>query len=236
MKKKYERILLKISGEALGGKSGASFDANVLHYVAREIKKVVAQNVKVGLVVGAGNIFRGKESAGFHIHPLQGDLIGMEATMINSLMIHEILRHYGIASIVLSALGENIIVNKYTIEKAKRHFEQGDVVICAGGTGSPFFTTDTCAMLRGMELQCDVVLKATKVDGVYTADPIKDKKAKKYDLLTYQEAIDKKLRIIDQAAFTLAEENSMPLVVFNLFEENALLGIVKGEKVGTLVR
>lgn len=232
---KCKRILLKLSGEALGGENGVGLDAKVLSFIGHEIKKVHDLGVEVGIVVGAGNIFRGIESKEFAIDQIQGDFIGMEATTINALVIKEVLNYIGVKAMVLSLLGENKVVDNYHRDKALKYIAQGYTIIFAGGTGNPFFTTDTAAVLRGLELDCDVILKATKVDGVYSADPRKDKKAKKFETLSFDTAIKNNLRIMDQTALVLAMENSMPIIVFKLFEKDAILKAVKGEKVGTYV-
>jgi uridylate kinase len=232
---RFTKVLLKISGEALGGKKGEGFDPAMLYFLADQIGKVKRKGVNMGIVVGAGNIFRGQESTGFNIDPIQGDFIGMEATVINALMIQEVLHQHKITSVVLSALGENNVVESYTLLNAKRYFHEGKIVICAGGTGNPFFTTDTAAVMRGLELGCDVVLKATKVDGVYSDDPMKNKKAKRYTTISFDEALEKHLHVMDETAFMLAKEYHIPIIVFNLFAQNSIVNIISGKNTGTLV-
>jgi uridylate kinase len=234
-KKHFSKVLLKISGEALGGKKGEGFDPAMLYFLADQIVKLKKKGLKIGIVVGAGNIFRGKESTGFNIDPIQGDFIGMEATIINALMIQEVLQQRNISCVVLSALGENKVVESYTLLKAKEYFEKGKVVISAGGTGNPFFTTDTAAVMRGLELGCEVVLKATKVDGVYSDDPMKNKNAKRYMQLSFNDALEKHLHVMDETAFMLAKEHHIPIIVFNLFVKDSIVNIINGKNTGTLV-
>ncbi len=231
----YRRVLLKLSGEALGGANGIGLDPKMLAFISREVKKIRDIGVEVGLVVGAGNIFRGMESTEFAIDPIQGDFIGMEATTINALVVKEALSFIGIKAMVLSLLGENKIVDNYHRDKALKYIAQGYTIIFAGGTGNPFFTTDTAAVLRGLELDADVVLKATKVDGVYSADPKKDPHAQRYETISYQDALAQNLQVMDQTALVLAKENRMPMVVFELFRPDALLDLVRGKSVGTLI-
>ncbi len=234
-KLKYSRILLKLSGEALGGKSGIGLDPAMFNMVAKEIKTLHKLGVQIALVIGGGNIFRGATDAGFDISRSFGDLIGMEATVINSMLMKDVLIQSGVPAHALSALGKTTAMEQYTIVQALSFLNKNHVVLCAGGSGNPYFSTDSAAVLRGLELECEVVLKATKVDGVYTDDPMKNKKAKKYETLTYQTAIEKNLKVMDQTAFVLAKEHHISIIVFDLFRKDALRAIVTGQKVGTLV-
>lgn len=235
-KLKYSRILLKLSGEALGDpKDGRGLHPAMFEMLSQEIRAIQKTGCKIGVVMGAGNIFRGIYSAQFHIPELAGHLIGMEAGSINAMILKEVLGQHGVRAVALSALGKTTAMEQYTIAGARRYFEDGYVVLCVGGSGNPFFTHDTAAVLRGLELGCEVVVKATKVDGVYTDDPMKNKLAKKYDTLSFQTALEKNLKVMDQTAFLLAKENKMPILVLNLFKKGLIAKAVKGEKVGTLV-
>ncbi|MGH7185604.1 MAG: UMP kinase [Nevskiaceae bacterium] len=233
----YKRILLKLSGEALMGKLDYGISPEVMSRLAGEIKEVVATGVQVAVVVGGGNIFRGEGLARAGMDRVIGDQMGMLATVINALAIQDSLERHGQPARVQSAIRINEVCEDFIRLKAIRHLEKGRVVVFGAGTGNPFFTTDSAAALRAVEINCDLLLKATKVDGIYTADPLKDKKAKKYDELTYDEVLDKRLGVMDQTAIVLARDHKLPLRVYDMFSPGALLKIVRGARdVGTHVR
>ncbi|MFT6757069.1 MAG: uridylate kinase [Chitinophagales bacterium] len=234
--KKYKRIMLKLSGEALMGNEGFGIDPKVLDQMALEIGQLVGIGVQVGLVVGGGNLFRGAALSAVGLDRVTGDHMGMLATVMNALALRDALERSNIASRVMSAIPMSGVVEHYDRRAALRYLDQGDVVIFSAGTGNPFFTTDSAACLRGIEIDAEIVLKATKVDGVYTADPEKDPDAVRYDELTYDEALDKKLGVMDLTAICLCRDHDMPLRVFKMEEVGALLTIVGGGNVGTLVR
>jgi len=234
--KKYKRIMLKLSGEALMGNEGFGIDPNVLDQMALEIGQLVGIGVQVGLVVGGGNLFRGAALSAVGLDRVTGDHMGMLATVMNALALRDALERSNIASRVMSAIPMSGVVEHYDRRAALRYLDQGDVVIFSAGTGNPFFTTDSAACLRGIEIDAEIVLKATKVDGVYTADPEKDPDAVKYDELTYDEALEKKLGVMDLTAICLCRDHDMPLRVFKMEEVGALLTIVRGGDVGTLVK
>ena len=233
----YKRALLKLSGEALAaGSHEHILDFKFLNYLAEEIAAVCAQGVQLSLVIGGGNIFRGKtDSDGLVLDRTTADHMGMLATVINSLAMQSVLELKNIATRVMSAMPVNPACEAYIRRRAIRHLEKGRVVVLAGGTGNPFFTTDTAASLRAAELGCDVLLKATKVDGVYDSDPATTKNAQRYERLSYDEAIEKGLAVIDTTAFVLCRENKIPLRVFNITESSAMRKIIQGQSVGTLV-
>jgi uridylate kinase len=233
----YKRILLKLSGEALMGKLDYGISPDVMARLAREIKEVVEIGVQVAVVVGGGNIFRGEGLARSGMDRVTGDQMGMLATVINALAIQDALERNGIAARVQSAIRINEVCEDFIRRKAIRHLEKGRVVIFAAGTGNPFFTTDSAAALRAVEINCELLLKATKVDGIYTADPVKDKKAKKYDELTYDDVLDQRLGVMDQTAIVLCRDHKLPLRVFNMNTAGDLMRLVKGARdVGTLVK
>lgn len=232
---KYKRILLKLSGESLAGPSGSGFDTGMLALYAKEIKSAIDKGAQVAVVLGGGNIFRGLKGNNVGIDRVQGDYMGMLATVINSIAIQSALKSVGIESTVLSGLAVDPVAEKVSGPRAVKLLEKGEVVIIAGGTGNPFFTTDTAAALRAVEIHADLLLKGTRVDGIYTADPEKDKTAVKYDHLTFDEAYSKGLNIMDLTAFTLCMENKLPVIVFDVHHEGNLSRIIEGEKVGTLV-
>lgn len=233
----YQRILLKLSGEALMGKLDYGISPAVMSRLAEEIKDVVDLKVQVAVVVGGGNIFRGEGLARAGMDRVTGDQMGMLATVINALAIQDSLERIGIAARVQSAIRINEVCEDFIRRKAIRHLEKGRVVIFAAGTGNPFFTTDSAAALRAVEIGAELLLKATKVDGIYTADPVKDKKAKKYAELTYDEVLDQRLGVMDQTAIVLARDHKLPLRVFDMGAAGDLLKIVRGARdVGTLVR
>lgn len=233
---KYKRILLKLSGEALnGGDKTQVIDFNILDQYAVEIKKVVDIGVEVAIVIGGGNIFRGASVEKSGIDRVQGDHMGMLATVINGMAIQSALEKHGIFTRLMSAINMEQVCEPLIRRRAMRHLEKGRVVIFGAGTGNPYFTTDTTASLRAIEIEADIVLKGTRVDGIYTADPEKDPSATKYQHLTFDEALSKNLKIMDLTAFTLCKENNLPILVFDMNKEENLLDLVNGSDVGTLV-
>ena len=233
---KYKRILLKLSGEALMGDRQYGIDPARLAEYAEEIEKIHAQGVQIAIVIGGGNIFRGVAGASNGMDRVQGDYMGMLATVINGMALQGALEHKGMKTRLQTALKMESIAEPYIKRRADRHLEKGRIVIFGAGTGNPYFTTDTAAVLRGVEINADVILKGTRVDGVYTADPEKDPTAVKYDNISFKECIDKNLKIMDMTAFTLCMENKLPIIVFDMHEEGNLKRLVCGEKVGTLVK
>jgi uridylate kinase len=231
----YQRILLKLSGEALLGQEDYGIDPVIIHRIAVEIGDVTRSGVEVAVVIGGGNIFRGAGLAKSGIDRVTGDHMGMLATVMNSLALQDALERIGVDARVMSAISVHDVCEDYIRRRAIRHLEKGRVVICAGGTGNPFFTTDTAAALRAIEIDADIVLKATKVDGVYSADPIKDPAAVLYDKLGYDRVIESKLGVMDANAIVLCRDQRMPIRVFNVFDEGNLVRIIKGEAIGTLV-
>ncbi len=233
---RYRRILLKLSGEACQNQqTGAPLDAQAFSAIAGQVKEVASLGVQIGVVVGGGNIYRGAFGVENGIGRTTGDHMGMLATVINSLALQSALERLGVETRVMTALGIDAVAEPFIRRRALRHLEKGRVVIFGAGTGNPYFTTDSAAALRASEMDCDVLFKATKVDGVYSADPMKDPDATRYERITYQEAIDQRLRVMDTAAFSLCMENRIPIVVFNFFKPNEILRVLRGEPVGTLV-
>ena len=233
--KKYKRILLKLSGEALTGKENFGIDPKILDQMALEVGQLVGIGVQVGLVVGGGNLFRGAALQSAGLDRVTGDHMGMLATVMNALALRDALERSNIATQVMSAIPMSGVVDHYDSRKAIRALSNGDVVIFAAGTGNPFFTTDSSACLRGIEVGAELVLKATKVDGVYSADPMKVKDAIKYDRLTYDEVLDKKLEVMDLTAICLCRDHNMPVRVFEMEKRGALLNIVRSGQDGTLI-
>ena len=233
--KAYKRILLKLSGEELMGDEGFGIDPKVLDRMALEIGQLVGIGVQVGLVIGGGNLFRGAALNQAGMDRVTGDHMGMLATVMNALAMRDALERTNISSHVMSAIPMSGVVEHYDRRRAIRYLKDGDVVIFAAGTGNPFFTTDSAACLRGIEIEANVVLKATKVDGVYTADPMLDPTAELYDHLTYDEVLDKKLGVMDLTAICLCREHNMPLRVFRMSKQGALLNLVVGGDEGTLI-
>jgi len=231
----YRRILLKLSGEALGGKDGYGINAEAIKDTARQIGEVRRLGVQLVVVVGGGNIFRGLPGSERGIERATGDYMGMLATVINALALQDALEKLGIPTRVQSAIAMAQVAEPFIRRRAVRHLEKGRVVIFGGGTGNPFFSTDTAAALRANEIGADVILKATKVDGIYDSDPFKNKQAKRYDRITYQDALQRQLKVMDSTAFTLCADNRMPIVVFDLFKPGNLRRVVMGQKVGTRV-
>lgn len=232
---KYKRILLKLSGEALMGELDFGIDPKVLDRVALEIGQLKGIGVQVGLVIGGGNLFRGKALSEAGLDRVAGDHMGMLATVMNALAMRDALERANMPTRVMSAIPMSGVVDHYDRRSAIRALDQGDVVIFSAGTGNPFFTTDSAACLRGIEIDADLVLKATNVDGVYTADPKKDPNAKKYDLLTYDEVLEKQLGVMDLTAICLARDHNMPLRVYNMNETGVLARLVNGGSDGTLI-
>jgi len=234
VKPAYKRILLKLSGEALMGDDAYGINRDTISNIVEQIKEIVDLGVEVAVVIGGGNIFRGVAPAAEGMDRATADYMGMLATVMNALALQDAMRHIGVEARVQSALGIEF-VESYVRAKALRALEKGRVVIFGAGTGNPFFTTDTAAALRGAEINAEIVLKATKVDGIYTADPKKDSKATMYQTVTFDEAIAKKLQVMDATAFTLCRDQKLPIAVFNIFKPGALKRVIMGEKEGTRV-
>lgn len=235
MNQPIKRILLKLSGEALMGDQQFGIKADTLSIFADEIADVIRAGYQVGIVVGGGNIFRGLQAGNIGIERAQGDYMGMLATLINGMALQGALESKGIHTRLLSALSIQQVCEPYIRRRATRHLEKERCVIMAAGTGNPYFTTDTAAALRANEIEADVILKGTSVDGIYTSDPKKDPNATKFETISFDEVMIKNLRIMDQTAFALCKENKMPIIVFNIRERGNILRILKGEKIGTLV-
>ena len=232
---KFKRILLKLSGEALMGEENYGIDPNVIKRLATEIKEVRDLGVQVGVVIGGGNIFRGAGLAESGIDRVAGDHMGMLATVMNSIALQNSLEQQGVFTRVMSAIKINRVCEDYLQRRAVRHLEKGRVVVFAAGTGNPFFTTDSAASLRAIEINADLMLKSTKVDGVYSADPVKDPSAVKYDRLTYDEVLQKKLMVMDATAIVMCRDQNMPLQIFDGTVPGGLMRIIQGEHVGTIV-
>ena len=233
---KYKRILLKISGEALMGKQNFGIDSERLTMYAEEIKKAAEQQVQMAIVIGGGNIFRGLQGTARGMDRVQGDYMGMLSTVINSMALQGALQNMGVKTKLMGGLSIEPIVEKMNKINAIRYLDEQYVVIISGGTGNPYFTTDTASALRGVEIEADIMLKGTRVDGIYTADPEKNPDAVKFETLTYDEAYEKNLKIMDLTAFTLCKENNLPMYVFNMNEKGNLLKVLAGEEIGTLVK
>ncbi|WP_319270978.1 UMP kinase [uncultured Draconibacterium sp.] len=232
---KYKRILLKLSGESLMGDQQYGIDQQRLSDYAEEIAEIVKSGVQVGIVIGGGNIFRGLSGAAKGFDRVKGDQMGMLATVINSLALNSALVNQGIKSKVLTAIRMEPVGEYYSKDKAVEAMENGEVVIISGGTGNPYFTTDTASALRGIEIEAEVMLKGTRVDGIYTADPEKDKTATKFDKISFDEIYNRNLRIMDLTATTLCKENNLPIYVFNMDQKGNLQKVMSGEDLGTLV-
>lgn len=230
-----KRILLKLSGEALMGDFDFGFDADVLSQTAQQVAEQQKQGVQVALVIGGGNIFRGAGLAKSGINRVSGDQMGMLATVMNALAMQDALHKQGVSCRVMTAMNIGGVGEGFSAETARRYLDQGEIVIFAAGTGNPCFTTDSAASLRAIEIQADLLLKATKVDGIYDADPMKNPNAKRYNNISYDDAIEQRLGVMDLTAMVLCNENNMPMRVFNMFESGALAAIINGENVGTLV-
>ncbi len=232
---KYKRVLLKLSGEALMGSKQYGFDAERLEMYVSEIKKAVETDVQIAIVIGGGNIFRGLKGNNIGIDRVQGDYMGMLATVINGLALQSALYSLGVKSRVLSGINIDPVCELTSGSKAIEYLEKGEIVIISGGTGNPFFTTDTASVLRALEIKADIILKGTRVNGVYSADPEKDPYAVKFDTVSFDEAYEKQLNIMDMTAFTLCKENNMPIIVFDINMPGNLQKILNGENIGTLV-
>lgn len=235
MQLKYKRILLKLSGESLMGDQQFGIDAKMLTHYADQIKGLIDIGVQIAVVIGGGNIFRGLSASKSGIERVQGDYMGMMATVINGMALQSALEGSGIYTRLISAIEMKQIAEPYIRRRAIRHLEKGRVVIFSAGTGSPYFTTDSAAALRANEINADVILKGTRVDGIYSADPEKDPTATKFDTLTYAKVISLGLGVMDMTAFTLCQENNLPIIVFDIGDDQNLMRIVKGENIGTLV-
>ena len=232
---KYRRILLKLSGEALMGSKAYGIDPETISRYAHEIKTVVDAGAQVGIVIGCGNIFRGLQGAEGGMDRVQADHMGMLATVINGLALQSSLERIGVQTRLQSAIEMDKICEPFIRRRAVRHLEKGRVVIFSGGTGNPYFTTDTGATLRAIEIQAEVILKGTRVDGIYTADPEKDATATRFEAISYTEVYERGLNVMDLTAFTMSQENDLPIVVFDMNKPGNLLRVVQGDKVGTLV-
>ncbi len=236
VKPAYKRVLLKLSGEALMGEGQYGIDPQTIKRIASEVKELVNDGVEVGMVIGGGNIFRGAGLAEAGMERVTGDHMGMLATVMNALAMQDALENLGIYARVMSAIKINQICEDYIKRRAVRHLEKGRVVIFAAGTGNPFFTTDSAASLRAVEIGADLLIKATKVDGVYTADPVKDPSAKRYDTLSFDEVLDQRLAVMDATAIVLCRDYDMPLCVLDINKPGALKNVILGNKEGTFVR
>ena len=232
---KYKRILLKLSGEALMGEQGHGIDPLVVTLIADQVKAIQAQGVEVGLVIGGGNIFRGVAGATKGMDRVTADHMGMLATMINALALQDALEQKGVVTRVMSGIDVPKVAESYIRRRAMRHMEKGRVVIFGAGTGNPYFSTDTAASLRAMEINADVLLKATSVDGIYNADPKKDVNAVKFDEITYMDIIQLGLKVMDISAVSLCKDNNLPMIIFSMRERGNILKVVQGEKLGSLV-
>ncbi len=231
----YKRILLKLSGEALMGERQYGIDPKRLAEYAKEIKEVVDHGIEVAVVIGGGNIFRGLSGAATGMDRVQGDHMGMLATVINGLALQSALEQKGVQTRLQSAIKINEVAEPFIRRRAMRHLEKGRVVIFGGGTGNPYFTTDSAAVLRAIEIEADVILKGTRVDGIYTSDPEKDKNATKFDTISFNDVLRKGLKVMDTTAFTLSQENELPIVVFDMNKKGNLMRIISGENIGTVV-
>ncbi len=232
---KYRRVLLKFSGEALMGSNDFGLDSATLEKVVAEIRSAKELGAELALVVGGGNLFRGVQIAGTQIQRTTGDQMGMMATVMNALALRDVIEAAEMTATIMAAMPIESVAVGFNANEAKKRLVAGEIVIFAAGTGNPFFTTDTAAALRGIEVQADIVLKATKVDGIYTADPIKDPQATRYQQLSYDEVIEKQLQVMDLTAFVLCRDHKMPIRVFDMFKQDAVKRILQGEDEGTLV-
>ena len=231
----YKRVLLKLSGEALMGSCQYGIDPLRLSEYANDIKEALAEGIQIAIVIGGGNIFRGVAAASNGIDRVQGDHMGMLATVINGLALQSALENEGVPTRLQSAIKINEVAEPFIRRKAMRHLEKGRVVIFGGGTGNPYFTTDSAAVLRAIEIEADVILKGTRVDGIYTADPEKDASASKYSSISFDDVLKKGLKVMDTTAFTLSQENELPIIVFDMNKKGNLIKILSGEQIGTTV-
>lgn len=232
---KYKRILLKLSGESLMGEKNGGIDPNMLEYFAHEIKKIFELKIQVGIVIGGGNIYRGLSASEQGIDRVTGDQMGMLATMINALALQNSLEKSGMYTRLMSAIQMNEIAEPYIRRRAIRHLEKGRIVIFGAGTGHPYFSTDTAASLRAIEIQADAIIKGTRVDGVYDSDPEKNSEAEMFSKISYSDVLNKDLRVMDLTAISLCKENDLPIIVFNMNRKDNLLKVVTGEEIGTVV-
>ncbi len=233
---KYKRVLLKLSGEALQGSGQFGINSDVIEYVSEEIRTLYSLRVETAIVIGGGNIFRGVSSSSKGMDRSTADYMGMLATVINALALQDFLERKGLPTRIQTALEIKQVAEPFIKRKAIRHLEKGRIVIFASGTGNPFFTTDTAATLRALQMGADIIMKATKVDGIYDKDPVKNKDASKFSELTYMEILKKGLKIMDATSISLCMEENIPIVVFDLFEKGSIERVIRGEKVGTIVR
>jgi|TARA_B110000003_G_scaffold102239_3_gene104445 uridylate kinase len=231
----YKRVLLKLSGEALMGSRQYGIDPLRLSEYANDIKEALAEGIQIAIVIGGGNIFRGVAAASNGMDRVQGDHMGMLATVINGLALQSALENEGVPTRLQSAIKINEVAEPFIRRKAMRHLEKGRVVIFGGGTGNPYFTTDSAAVLRAIEIEADVILKGTRVDGIYTADPEKDASASKYSSISFDDVLKKGLKVMDTTAFTLSQENELPIIVFDMNKKGNLIKILSGEQIGTTV-
>ena len=234
-KKPYKRILLKLSGEILAGNRGYGIDPDVLSQICNKIIKIKEAGIEIGIVIGGGNIFRGISAAAKGMDRVAGDYLGMMATIMNSVGLQSGLEELKCDTRVMSALSITQLAEPYIRRRATRHLEKNRIVIMAGGTGNPYFTTDTAAVLRAIEIDADVVIKATKVDGIYSEDPVTNPNAVKYPKITFKEVIDKELKVMDMTAVTLCKENKLPIIVFNINEDKNIVDLIDNKHIGTLV-
>jgi uridylate kinase len=233
---RYPRVLLKISGEALAGEKGLGFDFATMGRIADEIETVVRTGATLGMVIGGGNIVRGSLLSKMGMDRVSADYMGMLGTVINALAVQDLLERKGMETRVMTAIRMEELAEPYIRRRALRHFEKGRIVIFAAGTGNPYFSTDTAAVLRAIQIKADVIIKATSVNGVYSADPKQDPNAKFYDEISYRDVMLEELKVMDQTAVTLCKENSLPLIVLNIHQQGAIAAAIRGERVGTLVR
>ena len=231
----YRRVLLKLSGEVSAGEQDFGIDPIKANYLAEEVQSIRESGVEVGLIIGAGNIFRGMQAASKGMDRVQGDHMGMLATVINGLALQSACEDAGMETRLQSAVKINEVAEPFIRRKALRHLEKGRVVIFGGGTGNPYFTTDSAAVLRAIEIEADVILKGTRVDGIYTSDPEKDREATKFDFISFDDVLRKGLKVMDTTAFTLSQENELPIIVFDMNKDGNLLKVVSGENIGTKV-
>ena len=231
----YARVLLKISGEALAGSASLGIDAGMVRSISSQIKEVAKLGCQLGLVIGGGNIFRGQAGEKGGLDRVTGDKMGMLATVINALALQDALEKQGVDTRVLTAIEIQKVAESFIQRRAIRHLEKGRVVIFAGGTGNPYFSTDTAAVLRALEIKADIIMKATQVDGIYSADPKKDKHARRFKNLSFRDVLNRRLKVMDTTAFAMCEENNLPLLVFNLHKSGNIRRAVLGQEIGTLV-
>ena len=235
MNNNFKRILLKLSGEVLSGDFKYGIDPKLTQKISNKIKKIHLQNIEIAIVIGGGNIFRGLSASAKGMDRVAGDYLGMMATIMNAVAMQSSLEKIGCDTRVMSALSITQLAEPYIRRKAKRHLEKNRIVIFGGGTGNPYFTTDTAAVLRGIEMDANIIIKATKVDGIYDMDPLKHPEAKKFEKLSYKEVLDKELRVMDLTAFTLCKENNLPIAVIDINQENSLLDFINNKSGGTIV-